>query len=259
MTEDSLIIAGKAFRSRLIVGTGKYPSNAVMVQAHDASGAEMVTVAVRRVNIADRSKESLLDYIDTSRYFVLPNTAGCYTADDAVRTARLGREAGLSNWVKLEVIGDERTLFPDNEALLVATRQLVKEGFIVLPYTNDDPVTCRKLEEAGASAVMPLGAPIGSGLGIQNPNNIRIIREAAGVPVIVDAGVGTASDATIAMELGADGVLMNTGIAGAQDPVAMAEAMKLAVRAGRLAYLAGRIPSKMYASASSPVEGVIGR
>ena len=257
MTDDSLIIAGKAFSSRLIVGTGKYPSNAVMVQAHDASGAEMVTVAVRRVNIADRSKESLLDYIDTSRYFVLPNTAGCYTADDAVRTARLGREAGLSNWVKLEVIGDERTLFPDNEALLVATRQLVKEGFIVLPYTNDDPVTCRKLEEAGASAVMPLGAPIGSGLGIQNPNNIRIIREAAGVPVIVDAGVGTASDATIAMELGADGVLMNSGIAGAQDPVAMAEAMKLAVRAGRLAYLAGRIPSKMYASVSSPVEGVL--
>ena len=256
---DSLIIAGKAFRSRLIVGTGKYPSNAVMVQAHDASGAEMVTVAVRRVNIADRSKESLLDYVDTSRYFVLPNTAGCYTADDAVRTARLGREAGLSNWVKLEVIGDERTLFPDNEALLVATRQLIKEGFIVLPYTNDDPVACRKLEEAGAAAVMPLGAPIGSGLGLQNPNNIRIIREAAGVPVIVDAGVGTASDATIAMELGADGVLMNTGIAGAQDPVAMAEAMKLAVRAGRLAYRAGRIPSKMYASASSPVEGVIGR
>ena len=259
MTDDSLIIAGKTFQSRLIVGTGKYPSNAVMVQAHEASGAEMVTVAVRRVNITDRSKESLLDYIDTSRYFVLPNTAGCYTADDAVRTARLGREAGLSNWVKLEVIGDERTLFPDNEALLVATRELVKEDFVVLPYTNDDPVACRKLEEAGASAVMPLGAPIGSGLGIQNPNNIRIIREAAGVPVIVDAGVGTASDATIAMELGADGVLMNTGIAGAQDPVTMAEAMKLAVRAGRLAYLAGRIPSKMYASASSPAEGVIGR
>ena len=259
MPPDSLTIAGRTFSSRLIVGTGKYPSNAVMVQAHDVSGAEMVTVAVRRVNVADRSKESLLDYIDTSRYFVLPNTAGCYTADDAVRTARLGREAGLSNWVKLEVIGDERTLFPDNEALLVATRQLVKEGFIVLPYTNDDPVTCRKLEEAGASAVMPLGAPIGSGLGIQNPNNIRIIREAAGVPVIVDAGVGTASDATIAMELGADGVLMNTGIAGAQDPVAMAEAMKLAVRSGRWAYLAGRIPSKMYASATSPVEGVVGR
>ena len=259
MPPDSLIIAGKTFRSRLIVGTGKYPSNPVMVQAHEASGAEMVTVAVRRVNITDRTKESLLDYIDTSKYFVLPNTAGCYTAEDAIRTARLGREAGLSNWVKLEVIGDERTLFPDNEALLAATQHLVKEGFIVLPYTNDDPVACRKLEDAGASAVMPLGAPIGSGLGVQNPNNIRIIREAAGVPVIVDAGVGTASDATIAMELGADGVLMNTGIAGAQDPVAMAEAMKLAVRSGRLAYLAGRIPRKTYASASSPVEGVVGR
>ena len=259
MPTDSLIIAGKSFTSRLIVGTGKYSSNAVMVQAHEASGAEMVTVAVRRVNITDRSKNSLLDYIDTSKYFVLPNTAGCYRAEDAIRTARLGREAGLSNWVKLEVIGDERTLFPDNEALLAATRQLVKEGFVVLPYTNDDPVACRKLEDTGAAAVMPLGAPIGSGLGIQNPNNIRIIRESAKVPVIVDAGVGTASDATVAMELGADGVLMNTGIAGAQDPVAMARAMKLAVEAGRLAYLAGRIPRKMYATASSPVERVIGR
>ena len=259
MPTDSLIIAGKSFTSRLIVGTGKYSSNAVMVQAHEASGAEMVTVAVRRVNITDRSKNSLLDYIDTSKYFVFPNTAGCYRAEDAIRTARLGREAGLSNWVKLEVIGDERTLFPDNEALLAATRQLVKEGFVVLPYTNDDPVACRKLEDTGAAAVMPLGAPIGSGLGIQNPNNIRIIRESAKVPVIVDAGVGTASDATVAMELGADGVLMNTGIAGAQDPVAMARAMKLAVEAGRLAYLAGRIPRKMYATASSPVERVIGR
>jgi thiazole synthase len=256
---DSLLIAGKTFSSRLIVGTGKYPSSTVMVKAHEASGADMVTVAVRRVNISDRSKESLLDYIDTSRYFLLPNTAGCYTADDAIRTARLGREAGLSNWVKLEVIGDERTLFPDNEALLEATRVLVKEGFVVLPYTNDDPVVCRKLEEAGAAAVMPLGAPIGSGLGIQNVNNIRIIREFARVPVIVDAGVGTASDAALAMELGADGVLMNTAIAGAQDPVAMAEAMKLAVRAGRLAYRAGRIPRKMYATASSPVEGLVGR
>ena len=259
MPTDSLIIAGKSFTSRLIVGTGKYSSNAVMVQAHKASGTEMVTVAVRRVNITDRSKKSLLDYIDTSKYFVLPNTAGCYRAEDAIRTARLGREAGLSNWVKLEVIGDEQTLFPDNEALLAATRQLVKEGFVVLPYTNDDPVACRKLEDTGAAAVMPLGAPIGSGLGIQNPNNIRIIRESAKVPVIVDAGVGTASDATVAMELGADGVLMNTGIAGARDPVAMARAMKLAVEAGRLAYLAGRIPRKMYATASSPVEGVIGR
>jgi thiazole synthase len=219
----------------------------------------MITVAVRRVNLSDRTKESLLDYIDTARYFLLPNTAGCYSAEEAVRTARLGREAGLSNWVKLEVIGDERTLFPDNVALLDATRTLVREGFVVLPYTTDDPVVCRKLEEAGAAAVMPLGAPIGSGLGIQNANNIRIIREFSRVPVIVDAGVGTASDAALAMELGADAVLMNTAIAGAQDPVAMAEAMKLAVSAGRLAYLAGRIPRKMYATASSPVEGLVGR
>jgi thiazole synthase len=254
---DSFTIAGKTFASRLIVGTGKYPSNAVMMAAHDASGADMVTVAVRRVNISDRSKESLLDYIDRAKYFLLPNTAGCYTADDAIRTARLGREAGLSNWVKLEVIGDEATLFPDNEELVKATRVLVKEGFVVLPYTTDDVVVCRKLEDAGASAVMPLGAPIGSGLGIQNVNNIRIIREFSHVPVIVDAGVGTASDAALAMELGADGVLMNTAIAGAQNPVAMAEAMKLAVKAGRLAWGAGRIGKKPYASASSPVEGMI--
>jgi thiazole synthase len=211
------------------------------------------------VNISDRTKESLLDYIDTSKYFLLPNTAGCYTADEAVRTARLGREAGLSNWVKLEVIGDERTLFPDNEQLLDATRTLVREGFVVLPYTIDDPVVCRKLEDAGAAAIMPLGAPIGSGLGIQNVNNLRIIREFARVPLIVDAGVGTASDAALAMELGADAVLMNTAIAGAQDPVAMAEAMRLAVQAGRLAYRSGRIPRKLYASASSPVEGLVGR
>jgi thiazole synthase len=259
MNTDTLVIAGKTFQSRLIIGTGKYPSNAVMAKAHEASGADMVTVAVRRVNISDRSKESLLDYIDSSKMFLLPNTAGCYTAEEAVRTARLGREAGLSNWVKLEVIGDEKTLFPDNEQLIEATRVLVKEGFVVLPYTTDDPVVCRKLEDAGASAVMPLGAPIGSGLGIQNPNNIRIIREFSRVPVVVDAGVGTASDATFAMELGADAVLMNTAIAGAQDPVAMAEAMKLAVRAGRLAYRAGRIPKKLYASASSPIEGLVGR
>jgi thiazole synthase len=253
------VIAGRTFRSRLIVGTGKYPSHPVMRECHAASGADMVTVAVRRVNISDRSRESLLDYVDTDRIFILPNTAGCYTAEEAIRTARLGREAGLSNWVKLEVIGDERTLFPDNEALIEATRILVSEGFVVLPYTNDDPVACRKLEEAGASAVMPLGAPIGSGLGIQNANNLRIIREFAKVPVIVDAGVGTASDAALAMELGADGVLMNTAIAGAQFPVQMAEAMRHAVLAGRQAFLAGRIPKKMYATASSPVEGMVGR
>jgi len=256
---DHFVIAGRTFASRLIVGTGKYASPSVMVQAHEASGADMITVAVRRVNISDRTKESLLDHIDTSKYFLLPNTAGCYTADEAIRTARLGREAGLSNWVKLEVIGDERTLFPDNEQLVAATKILVKEGFVVLPYTSDDLVTCRKLEDAGAAAVMPLGAPIGSGLGIQNVNNIRIIREFSRVPVIVDAGVGTASDAALAMELGADGVLMNTAIAGAQNAVAMAEAMKLAVRAGRLAFTAGRIPRKMYATASSPVDGLVGR
>jgi thiazole synthase len=265
---DSFAIADKTFTSRLIVGTGKYSSPSVMVKAHDASGAEMITVALRRVNISlpheggaprGSREASLLDHIDTSKYFLLPNTAGCYSADEAVRTARLGREAGLSNWVKLEVIGDERTLFPDNEELLAATRTLVREGFVVLPYTTDDPVVCRKLEDAGAAAVMPLGAPIGSGLGIQNANNIRIIREFSRVPVIVDAGVGTASDAALAMELGATAVLMNTAIAGAQDPVAMADAMRLAVKAGRLAYLAGRIPRKMYATASSPVEGLVGR
>jgi thiazole synthase len=257
MVADPFVIAGKTFHSRLIVGTGKYPSNAIMAAAHRASGTEMVTVAIRRVDLSDRSAGSLLDSIDESRIFLLPNTAGCYTADDAIRTARLGREVGLSNWIKLEVIGDERTLFPDNIALLEATRVLVREGFVVLPYTNDDPVICKKLEEAGAAAVMPLGAPIGSGLGIQNANNLRIIREQARVPVIVDAGVGTASDAAVAMELGADAVLMNTAIALAQDPVAMATAMKLAVEAGRLAFRSGRIPKRAYASASSPVEGLI--
>jgi thiazole synthase len=227
-----------------------------MRAAHEASGTEMVTVAVRRVDISRRS-ESLLDYIDTSRIFLLPNTAACYTAEDAIRTAHLAREAGMSNWIKLEVIGDEQTLFPDNEALLAATRVLVKDGFVVLPYTSDDPIVCRKLEDAGAAAVMPLGAPIGSGLGIQNPNNIRIIKAQARVPVIVDAGVGTASDATVAMELGVDAVLMNTAIAGADDPVRMAHAMRLAVEAGRLAFEAGRIPRRPYASASSPLEGVV--
>jgi thiazole synthase len=254
---EHLVIADRTFTSRLIVGTGKYPSHQIMADAHRASGADMVTVAVRRVNLTDRSKESLLDYIDQDKIFILPNTAGCYTADEAIRTARLGREVGLSNWVKLEVIGDEKTLFPDNVGLLEATRVLVREGFVVLPYTNDDPVICRKLEEAGAAAVMPLGAPIGSGLGIQNPNNIRIIKDQARVPVLVDAGVGTASDAAIAMELGVDGVLMNTAIALAQDPVRMANAMRMAVEAGRLAFLSGRIPRREYASASSPAEGLV--
>jgi len=256
---DSLVIAGRTFGSRLVVGTGKYPSHAVMKAAHEASGTSMVTVAVRRVDLTATGEASLMSWIDTSKIFLLPNTAACYTVDDAVRTARLGREAGLSNWVKLEVIGDERTLFPDNEALIEATRILVKEGFVVLPYTNDDPIACRKLEEAGAAAVMPLGAPIGSGLGIQNPNNLLIIKEQAGVPVIVDAGVGTASDAAIAMELGVDGVLMNSAIAGAGDPVLMAGAMKHAVEAGRMAFLAGRIEKRRYATASSPLTGVIGR
>jgi thiazole synthase len=259
LNADSLIIAGRTFTSRLIVGTGKYSSFSVMQRAHEASGTDMVTVAVRRVNISDRTKESLLDYIDTKKIALLPNTAGCYSAEEAIRTARLGREAGLSNWVKLEVIGDEKTLYPDIEALLAATRTLVKEGFIVLPYTTDDVVAARKLEDAGAAAVMPLGAPIGSGLGIQNRINIQLVKEAVKVPVIVDAGVGTASDAAVAMELGAEGVLMNTAIALAADPVRMAGAMRKAVEAGRDAFLAGRIPRKMYASASSPLEGVVGR
>ena len=255
---DQLVIAGRAFRSRLIVGTGKYRSFQEMVRAHEASGAEMVTVAVRRVNLTDPTKESLLDYIDRTKFFILPNTAGCYTADEAIRTARLGREVGLSEWIKLEVIGDQQTLFPDTEQLIVATKTLVKEDFVVLPYTNDDLVVARKLIDAGAAAVMPLGAPIGSGMGIQNEANIRILRErVTEVPLIVDAGVGTASDATVAMELGADGVLMNTAIAEAQDPALMAEAMRAAVEAGRKAYVAGRIPKKLYASASSPLAGVV--
>ena len=257
-TADEFTFGGRAFRSRLIVGTGKYASFPLMKGALEESGAEIVTVAVRRVNLTDRSKESLLDFIPKGMT-LLPNTAGCYTAEDAVRAARLGREVGLSNWVKLEVLGDEQTLWPDNEALLSATKTLVAEGFVVFPYTSDDPIVCKRLEDAGAAAVMPLGAPIGSGLGIQNVNNLRIIREFARVPLIVDAGVGTASDAALAMELGADAVLMNTAIAGAQNPVAMAEAMKLAVQAGRLAYSSGRIARRMYANASSPVEGLVGR
>ena len=255
---NKLKIADREFDSRLIVGTGKYRSFQEMARCHEASGADMVTVAVRRVNITDRSKESLLDYVDTSRFFVLPNTAACYSADEAIRTARLAREVGLSHWVKLEVIGDEKTLFPDNEGLLEATRVLVKEGFVVLPYTNDDLIYAKKLIDAGAAAVMPLAAPIGSGLGIQNMSNLRILREMiTDVPLIVDAGVGTASDATVAMELGYDGILMNTAIAGADEPEKMASAMKHAVIAGRLAFEAGRIPRKLYATASSPLQGVV--
>jgi thiazole synthase len=255
---DTLSIADRTFHSRLFVGTGKYRSFPEMARCHEASGAEVITVAVRRVNLTDRSKESLLDHIDRDKYFLLPNTAGCYTADEAIRAARLGREVGLSNWVKLEVIGDERTLFPDNQGLLEATRVLVKEGFVVLPYTNDDLVNARRLIDAGASAVMPLAAPIGSGLGIQNLTNLRIMREMiTEVPLIVDAGVGTASDAAIAMELGYDGLLMNTAIAAAEDSVAMATAMKLATQAGRYAFLSGRMPKKLYASASSPLAGVV--
>jgi thiazole synthase len=254
---DAFVIAGREFRSRLILGSGKYASNELMVKSLEAAGTDMVTVAVRRVNITDRSKESLLDHIDLKKYHILPNTAGCYSADEAIRTAMLAREALDNNWIKLEVIGDERTLFPDNAGLLEATRALVKEGFIVLPYFNDDLIVARRLVDAGAAAVMPLAAPIGSGLGIQNFTNLRILRELiTEVPLIVDAGVGTASDATMAMELGVDGILMNTGIAGASDPVAMAEAMNYAVRAGRLAYKAGRIARKLYATASSPLEGV---
>jgi thiazole synthase len=255
---DQLVIAGRAFNSRLIVGTGKYRTFDEMRLAHRASGADMVTVAVRRVNLSDRSKESLLDYIDREKIFILPNTAACFTADEAVRTARLGREAGLSSWVKLEVIGDEQTLFPETEELIRATKTLVKEGFTVLPYTNDDLIVARKLIDAGAAAVMPLAAPIGSGMGVQNVANLRILRERiTEVPLIVDAGVGTASDAAIAMELGADGVLMNTAIACAQDAVLMAEAMRAGVEAGRKAFLAGRIPKKLYATASSPLTGVV--
>ncbi|HVT60033.1 MAG TPA: thiazole synthase [Thermoanaerobaculia bacterium] len=254
---EPLTLGGRTFRSRLILGTGKYPDFQAMAAALEASGTEMVTVALRRVNLDERGKGSLLDFVDPDRYLLLPNTAGCYTADEAIRTARLAREAGGWNWIKLEVIGDPKTLFPDNVELLRATEKLVAEDFVVLAYTNDDPVVCKKLEEIGATAVMPLGAPIGSGMGIRNPANLRIILEQASVPIIVDAGVGTASDATIAMELGADGVLMNTAIAGAADPIRMARAMKLAVEAGWLAAHAGRIPRKLYAAASSPLTGLI--
>ena len=252
-----LRLADHLITSRLIVGTGKYVNFQQMREAIDASGADMVTVAVRRINLDRPHEESLLDYLDRTRITLLPNTAGCYTAEEAIRTAALGREAGLSNLVKLEVIGDQKTLMPDTEALLHATRVLVKDGFVVMPYTNDDPIMAKKLQDAGAVCIMPLAAPIGSGQGILNPLTIRFILEAVTVPVIVDAGVGTASDAAAAMELGADAVLMNTAIAGAQDPVKMARAMKLAIEAGRLAYEAGRIPKKPFAGASSPAEGIV--
>lgn len=254
MENEGLVIAGRQFRSRLIVGTGKFANFELMRQAHEASGAELVTVAVRRLPLDRPNEPNLLESIDRKRFTILPNTAACYTAEDAIRIARLGRELGLSDMVKLEVIGDQKTLLPDTEALLEATRVLVKEGFIVMPYTNDDPIMAKKLEDAGAACVMPLAAPIGSGQGMQNFLNLRFILEAVSVPVIVDAGVGTASDAAVAMEQGADGVLMNTAIAGAKDPVAMARAMRLAVEAGRLACLAGRIPKRPYASASSPMD-----
>jgi thiazole synthase len=256
--EDVLNIAGRAFHSRLFVGTGKYRSKQLMARCHHAAATEMVTLAVRRVNLTDKTKESELDFIDRSKIHILPNTAACYTAEDAIRTARLAQEVGLSNWIKLEVIGDQKTLFPDNEGLLEATRVLSKEGFIVLPYTTDDLVNARKLIDAGAKAVMPLAAPIGSGLGIQNVTNLKIMRqEITNVPLIVDAGVGTASDAAIAMELGFDGVLLNTAIAEAEDSERMAVAMKLAVEAGRAAFLAGRMPRREYAVASSPLFGTI--
>jgi thiazole synthase len=255
--DDTLVIGGVTLHSRLIVGTGKYRDFEETRRAVDASGADMVTVAVRRVNILDHKQENLLDYLDPKRYTILPNTAGCYTADDAVRTAQLARAAGVSDLVKLEVIGDPKTLFPDTSALIEAARILVKEGFVVLPYTNDDPIVAKRLEDVGCAAVMPLAAPIGSGLGVRNPYNLRIIMETVSVPVIVDAGVGTASDAAVAMELGSDGVLMNSAIAGAKDPIAMATAMRHAVLAGRLAFRAGRIEKKLYATASSPLSDLI--
>lgn len=257
MQDTPFQIAGRTFHSRLIIGTGKYPSFEVMKKCHAASGAELVTVAVRRLDLSAKGEASLMHWIDAVQMTVLPNTAGCYTAEDAIRTCHLAEELGMSKVVKLEVLGDEKTLFPDVEETLKAARTLVKEGFTVLPYTSDDPIAARKLQDLGCAAVMPLAAPIGSGLGVRNPHNIRLILELAKVPVIVDAGVGTASDASIALELGCDAVLMNTAIAGARDPVRMASAMKKAVEAGRDAYLAGRIPRKAYGSASSPIDGLV--
>jgi thiazole synthase len=258
MTAGALELGGRTFGSRLIIGTGKYDSPEVMADALEASGAEIITVAVRRVDLDASKEESLLHWLDPERVLILPNTAGCYSAEEAIRVARLGRAAGLSDFVKLEVIGDEKTLYPDVVELIAATETLAREGFTVLPYTSDDPVVARRLEEAGAAAVMPLASPIGSGLGLVDPLGIRFILEAVSVPVIVDAGVGTASDAAATMELGVDGILMNTAIAKADDPVRMAKAMRLAVQAGRLAFEAGRMERRAYASPSSPVAGRVG-
>ena len=254
---DFFEVAGKRFTSRLLVGTGKYKDFTETKLAIEASGAEIVTVAVRRVNISDPKQPMLADYIDPKKYTYLPNTAGCYTAQDAVRTLRLAREAGGWNLVKLEVLGDQKTLYPDVTETLEAAKLLIKDGFDVMVYTSDDPIVAKKLEDLGCCAIMPLGSLIGSGLGIQSPVNIRLIVEQSKVPVLVDAGVGTASDAAIAMELGCDGVLMNTAIAAAKDPIKMARAMKLAIEAGRYAYLAGRMPKKLYADPSSPLAGLI--
>ncbi len=255
--DKTLEIAGRKFSSRLIIGTGKYETYAQNAEAAEAAGAEMVTVAVRRVNLTDKDKPLLVDYLDPEKYVYLPNTAGCFTAEDAIRTLRLAREAGGWELVKLEVLADQKTLYPDMEETLSAAKLLIKDGFDVMVYCSDDPVYARKLEDAGCCAIMPLGSLIGSGLGIMNPVNIRLIVEQSSVPVIVDAGVGTASDASVAMELGCDGVLMNTAIAGAKDPILMASAMKHAVIAGREAYLAGRMPKKRYADPSSPLAGLI--
>ncbi len=256
-TEDTLTIGEMRFHSRLLIGSSRYPNQQVMLDALEASGAEIVTVAIRRLDLGDPSGQGVLDVLDRSKYTILPNTAGCYTAKDAILTAQLAREALGTNLVKLEVIGDDRTLFPDVEQLVKAAAALVHDGFVVLPYTNDDPITAQKLESIGCAAVMPLGAPIGSGMGIRNPQNLLIMREMIALPIIVDAGVGTASDAALALELGCDGVLLNTAVAGARHPVQMARAMRLGIAAGRLAYLAGRIPRKLYATASSPMEGLM--
>ena len=258
LSGDTWRIGQREFRSRLVLGTGKYPDFETMRKAHEISGTEMVTVAIRRVNLSDKTQPSLLDFIDRKKITLLPNTAGCYTVKDAILTAELARQALQTDLVKLEVIGDEKTLFPDGPGTLEAAAELIKRKFVVMPYITDDPIACKRLEEMGCPVIMPLAAPIGSGLGIRNPYNLRIIIEQAKVPVIVDAGVGTASDAALAMELGVTALLMNTAVACAKEPVMMAEAMKFATEAGRMAFLSGRIPKKLYATASSPIEGVIG-